>query len=150
MIHRDSAAPPGDLTDTVPETMDGLLRHVDRRSATYETEPDIFEFLRGNDAALLQVHDKVKFACQITMDRCEDTLCTSFRPREDHEVVRIAHEAKSSVLQLFVHGIAITTTNDTAYLLGCSLPRMWLKAPSKAFRSKPIARVRETRIEHRS
>ena len=105
MVHRDSAAAPGDLTDTMLETMDGLLRHVDRRSAAYETEPEIFEFLRSNESALLQVHNKVKLACQITMDRCKDSFCAALCPREDHEIIRITHEAKSSVLQLFVQVI---------------------------------------------
>jgi hypothetical protein len=44
MIHRDSAAAPGDLTDTMLETMDGLLRHVDRRSAVYRL--DAYPYIR--------------------------------------------------------------------------------------------------------
>lgn len=93
MVHRDSAAATGDLTDPMFETMDELLRHVDRRSATYEAEPEIFKFLRSNDTALLQVHDQVKLAGQITMDRCEDSFCAPRRFREDHGIIRIAHEA---------------------------------------------------------
>ncbi len=61
------------------ETLDGFRRHVNGRTSTHETEPEIFEFIGGNDATLLQVDHQVKFMGEITMDRSEHALGTTLR-----------------------------------------------------------------------
>lgn len=123
------------MLDAMLEAMNRFLRHVECRAYTDETELEVFEFLRGNDATHRQVHDQVKLAGQVTTDRCEDAFGAPLRPREDHEVARLALIAKPPGFQFFVQDIQMDA--GETWGSGAALPR----PPRPLFAVRPSRRL---------